>query len=137
MQAAEWLRVEAGIPRYGVDMDEKTLPMEAGLEQRALHFQKGCYIGQEVIARATYRGHMNRRLSGLLLGNASPPARAELRAGERKAGWVTSVLHSPALNQNVALGYVHRDFLQPGTGLTLATGGDSVTVAALPLVAPS
>jgi folate-binding protein YgfZ len=127
----EVLRVEAGVPRYGADMDDKTIPLEANLE-RAIHYNKGCYIGQEVIARATFRGHMNRKLVGLLLGDAQPPARAELFAGEKKVGWVSSVVRSPALEQNVALGYVHRDHLAPGTELTIAGGGKAV-VHALPL----
>ncbi len=132
MQAAEWLRVESGLPRYGADIEERTLPLEANLEG-AIHYQKGCYIGQEVVARATYRGHMNRKLAGLLLGTAQASPKTELKQGERKAGWVTTVVPSPALGQNVALGYVHRDFLQPGTQLTLGTGGPTVTVSALPL----
>jgi aminomethyltransferase len=132
-QAQEWLRVEAGVPRYGQDMDEKTIPLEANL-QRAIHYQKGCYIGQEVIARATYRGHMNRKLVGLLLGENRPAPHAELKVGDRKVGWVTSVIRSPALKQEIALGYVHRDFLTPGTALQLAESGASVTVAELPFV---
>ena len=136
LDALEWLRVEAGIPRYGADMDEKTIPLEANL-QRALHYQKGCYIGQEVVVRATYRGHMNRQLVGLLLGERGAPARAELRSPsqpDKKVGYLTSVVRSPRLGQYVSLGYVHRDFLAPGTALTLAESGAAAQVAALPLV---
>lgn len=129
----EVLRVEAGIPRYGLDMDDKTIPLEANLE-RALNYNKGCYIGQEVIARATFRGHMNRKLVGLLLGAQTPPARTELFAGEKKVGWVTSVVRSPKLGQEIALGYVHRDFLEPGTKVTVAGMGEA-QVHALPFVA--
>lgn len=128
----ELWRVEAGVPRYGADMDDKTIPLEANLE-RALHYNKGCYIGQEVIARATFRGHMNRKLVGLLLGETVPEAHAELRAGDKKVGWVTSVVRSPRAGQQIALGYVHRDHLQPGTELTVATGG-TAKVSALPFV---
>ena len=128
----EVLRVEAGVPRFFADMDERTIPLEANLE-RAIHYQKGCYIGQEVIARATFRGHVNRKLAGLLLGTQTPPARAELRVGERKAGFLTTVVASPAVGQNIALGYVHRDFLAPGTLLELV-GGGMATVVALPFV---
>jgi folate-binding protein YgfZ len=128
-QTYEVLRVEAGVPRYGVDMTEATIPMEANLE-RALHYQKGCYIGQEVIARGTYRGQMAKRLVGLELGALEPSRGAELLRGEKKVGVVTSVVRSVKRGQNVALAYVHRDSLQPGTELTL--GGETVRVAALP-----
>jgi len=129
--ALEVQRVERGVPRYGADMDERTIPLEANLE-RALHYQKGCYIGQEVIARATFRGHMNKRLVGLLLGKAHPAPRTELFLGERKVGFLTSVVHSTRLGQQVALGYVHRDALAPGTGLRLAGEAGEATVHALP-----
>lgn len=125
------LRVEAGVPEFGVDMTESTIPLEANLD-RAIHLQKGCYIGQEVIARATYRGQMNKKLMGLLLGDATPAAGTELRQGERKVGWLTTVVKSEAKGQVVALGYVHRDFLAPGTQLELASGGHAV-VTALPM----
>jgi folate-binding protein YgfZ len=130
VEAFEVLRVEAGVPRYGADMDDKTIPLEANLE-RAIHYNKGCYIGQEVIARATFRGHMNRKLAGLLLGEQRPAARTELFSGEKKVGWVTSVVRSSKVGQEIALGYVHRDFLAPGTRLTLAGMGE-VEVRALP-----
>ena len=129
---AEVLRVEAGVPRFGADMTETTIPLEANLDH-AIHYKKGCYIGQEVIARATYRGQMNKRLMGVLLGEAAPEAGTELRVGDRKVGWLTSVVRSDALGQHVALGYVHRDFLEPGTRVQLASGGEA-TVAKLPLV---
>ncbi|HSP20348.1 MAG TPA: glycine cleavage T C-terminal barrel domain-containing protein, partial [Myxococcaceae bacterium] len=129
--ALEVLRVERGTPRFGADMDERTIPLEAGL-QRALHYQKGCYIGQEVIARATFRGHVNRTLVGLRFGAASGPApRAELFTGERRVGWVTSVVQSPRLGP-IGLGYAHRDVAQPGTELTLAAGGGTARIESLP-----
>jgi folate-binding protein YgfZ len=130
-EALEVLRVERGVPRYGLDMDERTLPLEANLE-RALHYKKGCYIGQEVIARATFRGHVNKRLVGLLLGDAHPQPRTELLWGERKVGFLTSVVPSRRLRQQLALGYVHRDALAPGTALQLAGGAGEATVHALP-----
>lgn len=128
----EVVRVEAGVPRYGQDMDETTIPLEAGLE-RAISYQKGCYIGQEVIARATFRGQVSRKLCGLLFGELEPPPRTELRAGERKAGWVTSVVRSPKLGQVAGLGYVHRSFMEPGTKLELVgfEGGATVAHSAL------
>jgi folate-binding protein YgfZ len=127
----EVLRVEAGVPKYGLDMTEATIPLEANLA-KALHYQKGCYIGQEVIARATYRGHMNKKLSGLLLGDAEPAAGTELKRGDRKVGFITSVVRSVGRGQNVALGYVHRDAGEAGTELDAA--GSTAVVAALPLV---
>ncbi|HTS80955.1 MAG TPA: glycine cleavage T C-terminal barrel domain-containing protein [Myxococcaceae bacterium] len=130
LAALEVLRVEQGTPRFGADMDERTIPLEANL-QRALHYQKGCYIGQEVIARATFRGHVNRHLVGLRFAGAPPPPRTELFTGDRRVGWVTSALQSPRLGP-IGLGYVHRDVDAPGTELGLAAGGGKATVAALP-----
>ncbi len=126
------LRVEAGVPKWGAELLETTIPLEANLE-RAIHFSKGCYIGQEVIARASARGSMNKRLVGFLLADASPEAGTELRVGERKVGWLTSVVQSPRAGQYVALGYLHRDFLQPGFSVPLPSGGNAV-MAALPFL---
>jgi folate-binding protein YgfZ len=127
----EVLRVEAGVPRFGADLTETTIPLEANLD-RAISLNKGCYVGQEVIARATYRGHMNRKLSGLLLGTLTPEVGTELQVAGKKVGWVTSVVASQALGQNVALAYVHRDANTPGTAVDVQ-GGGTATVAALPL----
>ncbi|NRD51090.1 CAF17-like 4Fe-4S cluster assembly/insertion protein YgfZ [Corallococcus exiguus] len=133
--ALELVRVEAGVPRYGQDMVDTTIPLEANLTN-AISYNKGCYIGQEVIARATFRGQMNRKLAGLLLGEKDVAPGTELRRGEKKVGWVTSVVTSPVKGQRVALGYVHRDSLEPGTELTLGgEGAGTVTVAALPFTA--
>jgi folate-binding protein YgfZ len=128
--ALEVLRVERGTPRFGADMDEKTIPLEANL-QRAIHYQKGCYIGQEVIARATFRGHVNRHLVGLRFAGPVPAPRTELFTGERRVGWVTSVVESPRLGA-IGLGYAHRDVEQPGTELALAGEGTKATIAPLP-----
>ncbi|PTL84162.1 folate-binding protein YgfZ [Vitiosangium sp. GDMCC 1.1324] len=130
--ALETLRVEAGVPRYGQDMVDTTIPLEANLTH-AISYNKGCYIGQEVIARATFRGHMNRKLAGLLLGATEASPGTELKKDGKKVGWVTSVVRSPGKGQNVALGYVHRDHLEPGTVLTVGEGPAEATVAALPL----
>ncbi len=126
----EVLRVEAGQPRWGAELLETTIPLEASLDH-AISYTKGCYIGQEVIARATHRGQMQRKLSGLLLGDATAERGTELRRGEKKVGWIGSVVRSPRVGQTIALGYVHRDALAVGTVLTLATG-QTATVAALP-----
>jgi|CXWL01.1.fsa_nt_gi folate-binding protein YgfZ len=125
---AEVIRVENGMPKYGVDMVETTIPLEANLE-RAIHYNKGCYIGQEVIARATYRGHMNRKLTGLLVGEAAPVSGSELRRDEKKVGWITSVVRSVRHGENLALGYVHRDSLSAGTELTMGDGGIARTIS--------
>ncbi|WP_342376279.1 aminomethyl transferase family protein [Myxococcus stipitatus] len=130
-ETLELLRVEAGVPRYGQDMVATTIPLEANLTA-ALSYNKGCYIGQEVIARATFRGHMNRKLTGLLLGESAAAPGTELRLGEKKVGWLTSVVRSHTQGQYVALGYVHKDSLEPGTELLLAQGPATVKVAALP-----
>ncbi|WP_257448067.1 CAF17-like 4Fe-4S cluster assembly/insertion protein YgfZ [Archangium lipolyticum] len=131
-KALEVLRVEAGVPRFGQDMGETTIPLEANLTH-AISYNKGCYIGQEVIARATFRGHMNRKLAGLLLGTNEAAPGTELKKDGKKVGWVTTVAHSPGKGLTVALGYVHRDHLEPGTVLTVGEGPTEATVANLPL----
>ena len=110
----ESARVEAGYPLFGVDMTEDTIPLEAGIEDRAISFTKGCYVGQEVIIRVLHRGHgrVVRRLVGLRLA-AMPSRGAKILAGDRDIGWVTSVASSPRLGP-IALGYVHRDFVTAG-----------------------
>ena len=124
-------RIEAGTPRYGVDMGEDRLPIEAGIND-AVSFDKGCYLGQEVIARATNLGHINRRLVGLVVDGDPPAAGTKLSSPSKpEAGWVTSSARSRRLGKTIALGYVHRTLWDPGTSLTLADGR-RVTVAALP-----
>ena len=126
---AEVLRVEAGIPEFGVDMDTDTIPLEAGIEARAISFTKGCYVGQEVIVRVLHRGQgrVARRLVGLTIGEGGddppvPAPGAVLRADGRDVGRVTSAVVSPALARTIALGYVQRDFVEPGTRLLVAHG---------------
>ncbi|HEY2904936.1 MAG TPA: glycine cleavage T C-terminal barrel domain-containing protein [Vicinamibacterales bacterium] len=135
-EAAEALRIEAGVPVFGRDMDEDTIPLEAGIESRAISFSKGCYVGQEVIIRVMHRGHgrVARKLVGLALDGEVVPARgASIRAGDRDVGLVTSSTFSPALNRPIALGYAHRDFVAAGTVLTI--DGATATVTQLPFVA--
>jgi folate-binding protein YgfZ len=105
--AAETLRVEHGRPRYGIDLNEGTIPQEAGLNERAVSFTKGCYVGQETVARLFYRGKPNRHLRGLLLG-APAATGAELRQGERTVGQLGSSLVSPRLGP-IALALVRRE----------------------------
>jgi folate-binding protein YgfZ len=132
---AEAVRIESGVPLFGRDMDEETIPLEAGIESRAISFSKGCYVGQEIIIRVLHRGHgrVARKLVGLMLdGDQVPDAGAAIRSGDRDVGHVTSSTVSPALRRSIALAYVHRDFLEPGT--RVAVGEQNATVAALPFV---
>ena len=139
--ALEVLRIEAGIARYGADADDSNVVTEANLDD-AVSYTKGCYVGQEIIARIRWRGHVAKKLTGLLLDGTGAAARRGARLktadGARDAGRVTSVAHSPRLGRQIALGYVKYDFLEPGTRLVVAGEGDadggSATVAALPLV---
>ena len=109
------LRLEAGIPWFGIDMDEETLVMEIGLEG-AISFTKGCYLGQEVVERVAARGHVNRKLCGLVAaGSVIPPAGSPLLHDGKEVGAVTSATRSPALDRVIALGYVHRAAFEPGT----------------------
>jgi folate-binding protein YgfZ len=128
--AAEILRVESGRPRYGVDVDDATIPQEAGLNARAVSFTKGCYVGQETVARLFYRGKPNRHLRGLKLSEPVP-AGAELRLGERVVGTLTSSLVSPAFGP-IALALVRRE---AAVGDTLeVAGAASAEVVELPFV---
>ena len=121
LDALETLRIEAGIPRFGVDMDENTIPIEAGL-WNALSFEKGCYVGQEVIARIKWRGHVNWHLIGFKIdGDDIPKKDSKIIRGEREIGYITSGTFSPKLNQIIALGYIRREFNNPGTRVTVKT----------------
>lgn len=134
LEALDVLRIEAGIPVFGRDMTEDTIPIEANLVE-AISYTKGCYIGQEVIARIDARGHVNRKLVGLLLaGETLPQQGAPIVSSEREVGWITSTTHSPALKQPIALGYVRREVVTPGTHLEVQTNGTTVgaTVVELP-----
>ena len=131
-EAATVARVEAGYPLYGVDMDADVIPLEAGIESRALSMTKGCYVGQEVIIRVLHRGHgrVVRRLVGLKLSSPAVPARgARILVGSRDVGFVTSAALSPRFG-TIALGYVHRDFVEPGTPVDV--DGAAAIVSALP-----
>jgi folate-binding protein YgfZ len=130
--AAECLRIERGTPRYGLDMDEGTIPQEAGINQRAVSFTKGCYVGQETVARLHYRGKPNRHLRGLRL--SAPAATGdELRLGERAAGRLGSTTVSPSLGP-IALALVRREAKQ-GAILTVGDGDTTAEVVPLPFQA--
>ena len=135
---SEALRIESGVPLFGVDMDGETIPLEAGIEARAISFTKGCYVGQEVVIRVLHRGHgrVARKLVGLSIdGERVPTPGAAIRANDRELGEVTSSTWSPALKRPIALAYVHRDFVEPGTNVTV--DGEPAQVTALPFVALS
>jgi folate-binding protein YgfZ len=104
---AEVVRVERGRPRYGVDLDDSVIPQEAGLNERAVSFTKGCYVGQETVARLYYRGKPNRRLLGLRLDSPAPTG-SELRLGERVVGRLGSSVVSPDLGP-IGLALVRRE----------------------------
>ena len=115
-KSAEAIRIEAGVPLFHRDMDEETIPLEAGIEQRAISFTKGCYVGQEVIIRVLHRGHgrVARRLVGLAVdGPVTPERGAVIEAGGKVVGEVTSAAFSPRLGRPVAMGYVQRDVAEP------------------------
>jgi folate-binding protein YgfZ len=118
----ETLRLEAGIARYGVDMDETNVVTETNLDD-AVSFTKGCYLGQEIIARIKYRGHVAKKLAGLIFaGGVSLEGGAKIfSVDDKEIGRVTSVGVSPRLNRMIALGYVKYDYLAPGTSVKVAS----------------
>jgi folate-binding protein YgfZ len=126
--AAEVVRVETGRPRYGIDLDDTTIPQEAGLNQRAVSFTKGCYVGQETVARLHYKGKPNRQLRGLRL-SAPVPAGTPLVLGEREVGRIGSSVVSPR-HGPIGLAVVRRE-AAPGDELTAGTA--TATVVELPL----
>jgi folate-binding protein YgfZ len=127
--AAECLRIERGRPRYGVDLDDTVIPQEAALNERAVSFTKGCYVGQETVARLFYKGKPNRRLRGLRL-SAPAVTGDELRLGERAVGHLGSVTVSPRLGP-IALALVRRE-AEPGSTVAVGENGVSAEVVALP-----
>jgi folate-binding protein YgfZ len=137
-ETADVIRIEAGIPKFDQDMDQDTIPLEAGIEGRAISFSKGCYVGQEVIVRVVHRGHgrVARKLAGLALeGPDLPIAGAAVTADGRQVGRVTSSAHSPALGRPIALAYLHRDALEAGT--VVSVNGARAVVTTLPFVEPA
>jgi len=132
--ALDVLRVEAGVPWYGRDVDETVIMPETQLES-LVHYQKGCYIGQETVARVKYRGHVNRAITGLRLdGDHVPAPGATVFAGDREIGRVTSAVRSLALSVPIALGYIRREHWEPGTAVEVQDGDARLParVAALP-----
>jgi folate-binding protein YgfZ len=139
--SADWdtLRVEAGRPAFGCDMDSDTMVLEAGIEGRAISFTKGCYPGQEIVIRILHRGQgrIPGRIVGLrVVGDAVPNPGDLVRGADRDAGRVTSAVWSPRAGGPIALAMVHRDFLAPGTDLSIGHGDQALpaTVVMLPFV---
>ena len=136
--AAELLRVEAGTPRFGIDMDEQTIPLEAGIEARAISETKGCYVGQEVIIRVLHRGQgrVARKLVGLIFGPEADVASLGDRVydGAEQVGRVTSAVRSPKLARPIALAYVQRARTAAGTEVQVDVSGEkcAAQVSSLP-----
>ncbi len=129
-QAMDAVRIEAGEPLMGVDIDEATIPQEAGLVDGAVDFDKGCYLGQELVARIDSRGHVNRRLRGIrLTTNVVPPLGAEVRSGERVVGTLTSVAESLELRAPIGLAMLRRE-VEAGTKVDLHWAGGSAAAIA-------
>lgn len=134
LRAYHILRVEAGTPVYGIDIDDTNLPQEVGRTEQAVSFTKGCYIGQETVARIRTYGHVNRSLVGLKLAGASPAqAGAKLFRAGQEVGHVTSSVFSPGLGSVVALAYVRRGSQEPGTALEAEVAGQRIAAEVMPL----
>jgi folate-binding protein YgfZ len=127
----ETLRIESGTPKYGVDMDETTIVPELGIDG-LISYNKGCYIGQEIIARIYFRGHVAKRLRGLIMSEPVAAGSELITPEGKNAGRITSVTFSPKLDKTIALGFVRYDYLASGTELMV---GDVIaTVADLPFL---
>ena len=134
LDALESLRIEAGTPRYGAELTNAVIPLEAELEH-AIDFEKGCYIGQEIVARMKYRGHPNRLLRGIEIDAAEPPQQqAPVFSGDKEVGWITSAVYSPTLEKQIALGYVRMAVTEAGSRVQLETSEGRVngTIRLLP-----
>ncbi len=132
------LRTEAGLAMYGVDIDESTTMPELG--ERGISYDKGCYIGQEVVAKVKYIGHVNRRFVGLVMESPDiPPAKSPIRKDEKEIGYVTTSLLSPGLEKPIALGFVNRSANAPGTGVVISSEGKQIpaTIVELPFRIPA
>lgn len=133
-EAQNILRVEAGMPRYGVDFGEDTLLLEVGIEH-SVSFTKGCYLGQEIVERIRSRGHVNRLLCGLSLDGQTPAESGDvIQVGGKEIGRVTSSVVSPRLKRPIVLGYLQKDFWNAGTAVTINRAGAQIrgVVTALP-----
>ena len=135
MDENEWevLRIENGIPRWGREITPEIIPPEANLQVHAIDYEKGCYIGQEVISRMKMSGQTRQRLCGLTSETALVPG-MEVRAGAKVVGRVTSAVFSQRINSHIALAMIKRGYNEPGTSLvTLADGAETIVrVVGLP-----
>jgi tRNA-modifying protein YgfZ len=133
------LRIEAGRPRWGAELGDNTIPLEAGLRTRAISETKGCYTGQEVIIRILHRGHVNWLLRGALLGDSHAPARdtALVNASGRQVGRITSAAWSPKHRQTIALAYVRHEIEPPATLFLGEPAGRAADVVGLPFPPPA
>jgi glycine cleavage system T protein len=130
LEALESLRVEAGVPRYGIDMDENTFPPEAGLEDKAISYTKGCYVGQETIARIRTYGQVHRKLMGLILKGGLARHQDKVFKDDQEVGFVTSAIVSPTLGQPIALSYLRHKIVQPGHEVTVMSNQDGSKILA-------
>jgi aminomethyltransferase len=132
--ALNTLRLEAGIPWFGVDFDEGNFPQEAGIEDRAVSFTKGCYIGQEFVIRIAHRGHVNRRIAGLTVEREPiPQPRDRILHEDKEVGRITSAGLSPTLGRIIALGMLRREWQEPGTAVQVESPDGSVPARVTPL----
>ena len=134
LTALNSLRIEAGIPQFGAELDDLIFPLEAELEQ-AISYEKGCYIGQEIVARMKYRGHPNRLLRGFEITGNTPPQKGDrLVDGDKEIGWLTSAVVSPTFEKTIGLGYIRTAFTDEGSEVEVETadGRVSATVQLLP-----
>ncbi|HJU06082.1 MAG TPA: aminomethyltransferase family protein [Nitrospiraceae bacterium] len=133
-ETREVLRLEAGLPRVGIELTEEIVPPEANLEGKAFSLSKGCYPGQEVVARMDTYGSVRRHLVGLAIEAPVIPTKgAKLFSGDREVGWISSAVHSPSLGHTIAFGFPLRDFTQPGTSLTIEIEGQRYGATVCPL----
>jgi folate-binding protein YgfZ len=133
-EAVEMVRLEAGIPRFGRDFDSRNLPQETGLEE-AVSYDKGCYLGQEVVARLHYRGQASKLMRGVVLDTDKLPAvGVALLADGREAGRLTTVGRSPQLSRAIGLSILQRRATEPGTRVVVEATGEEGEVVALPFV---
>ena len=129
----EAARLEAAYPLFGIDMTTDTIPLEAGIEQRAISLTKGCYVGQEVIIRVLHRGHgrVARKLVRLKIDGPAPPHDAKVFSADREIGFITSSAMSPRLGA-LALAYLHRDFVDAGTAVDVERDSSRVVAHVSP-----
>ena len=132
--ALESLRIEAGTPRYGTELSDAIFPLEAELEH-AIDFEKGCYIGQEIVARMKYRGHPNRLLRGIIIdADMLVQQDSQIVDDGKEIGWITSSVYAPTLKQTIALGYVRMAYTEKGSRVQIKSQKDNIygTVVELP-----